>query len=72
MILIGEAALVVPGHGAGQTVHAAHVGHVVHDGQFEHGGHTGRQFCNPTRLANAPNNLPVAGLEFTIKMNMLL
>ena len=45
------------------------VGH-VNEGHDGHAGHTGRKFCNPIKLANAPNNLPVARLESTDKENL--
>lgn len=47
---------------------AAHVGSVGHVGQVGeghcgHAGHNGRRFCNPNRLANAANVLPLTELE---------
>ena len=53
----------------------AHVGHVAHcwhvtqvgqDGQSGHVGQNCLRFCNPIRLENAPNSLPVAGLVSTM------
>ena len=65
-----ETGFVVAGHveGVGGVGHVV-VGH-VNEGHGGHAGHTGREFCNPNRLANAPNILPVAGLELTVIMKI--
>ena len=56
--------------GVGQVGHVG-VGHVGQDG---HVGQTGLKFCNPNRLANAPNILALlgtlAGLESTVMKKM--
>ena len=72
-IVIGEGGFVVAHTGGvGGDGHVG-VGHVgvghVNKGHDGHAGHTGRKFCNPIRLANAPNILPVARLESTDKEN---
>ena len=70
-VIVNKPALAVtPGHGAATAQvlvehvwHIWHVWHVWHVGHDWDVGHTGRKFCNPNRLANVPNNLPVAGFE---------